>query len=155
LALGRPRFASRPFRNHFGPASKTIYINMRQGFGDAIQCCRYIPLLAQRGANVILGVDERLETLMRCLPARVITVKDPFPEFDMHCPIEALPMAFKTGKEMILADVPYLLAPKDAAWQRILEGMPRPLVGLCWSVCAGRAGRVTATTAIDRYRWRC
>ncbi len=31
-------------------SGKTIYINMRQGFGDAIQCCRYIPMLAQRGA---------------------------------------------------------------------------------------------------------
>ena len=45
-------------------AGKTILLHSEQGFGDSIQFCRYVPLVAARGARVILEVEEPLRALM-------------------------------------------------------------------------------------------
>ena len=38
--------------------AKTILLHGEQGFGDVIQFCRYVPLVAERAARVILEVPE-------------------------------------------------------------------------------------------------
>jgi tetratricopeptide (TPR) repeat protein len=58
---------------------KTILLHSEQGFGDTIQFCRDVPLVAARGANVILEVEEPLHELMTMLPgaAQVISRGNP------------------------------------------------------------------------------
>ena len=56
-------------------AGKTILLHAEQGFGDAIQFVRYAPLLAARGARVLLEVQPQLVRLafgtqMATIPAR-------------------------------------------------------------------------------------
>jgi tetratricopeptide (TPR) repeat protein len=118
-------------------AGKTVLLHSEQGFGDAIQFCRYAPLVAARGAQVILEVEKPLQALMQSLagPHRVIAKGEPLPDFDMHCPLMSLPLAFDTQLETIPATVPYLHAPaqKAAAWRERLADKPRPLIGLAWS----------------------
>ena len=46
---------------------KTIFIYAEQGFGDTIQFCRYVPLVADLGAKVILGVQKPLIPLLENL----------------------------------------------------------------------------------------
>ena len=41
-------------------AGKTILLHSEQGFGDAIHFCRYAPMVAARGARVILEVRPPL-----------------------------------------------------------------------------------------------
>ena len=41
-------------------AGKTILLHAEQGYGDTIQFCRYVPLVAARGARVILEVPKPL-----------------------------------------------------------------------------------------------
>ncbi len=48
-------------------AGKTILLHGEQGFGDAIQFCRYVPLVAARGARVIMEVRKPLQQLMGSL----------------------------------------------------------------------------------------
>ena len=45
-------------------AGKTILLHAEQGFGDTIQFCRYVPLVAARGARVVLEVQRPLRRLM-------------------------------------------------------------------------------------------
>jgi hypothetical protein len=45
---------------------KTILLHSEQGFGDTIQFCRYVPLVAARGACVILEVQR---PAARCGPS--------------------------------------------------------------------------------------
>jgi tetratricopeptide (TPR) repeat protein len=115
---------------------KTILLHAEQGFGDTLQFVRYAPLLADRGASVIVEVQPELARLLAPLPgvAAVIARGKPLPRFDCHCPLLSLPLAFATELATIPAQTPYI-APADqdvALWR---ERLPRrrPLIGLAWS----------------------
>src|SRR6201999_2658056 len=60
---------------------KTILLHAEQGFGDPLQFCRYAPLVAARGAHVILEVQRPLSVLMQTLPAKmqIVARGDPLP----------------------------------------------------------------------------
>ncbi len=57
------------------------------------------------------------------------------PDFDFHCPLLSLPLAFATDLATIPANVPYLrpYADRVAIWQEKLPQNGRLRVGLCWS----------------------
>ena len=116
---------------------KTILLHSEQGFGDTIQFCRYVPLVAGRGARVVLEVEAPLQPLMAMLagPTQVVAKGGALPDFDLHCPLLSLPLAFKTDLETIPSHVPYLRAPsqKLAEWETRLGEKRRPRIGLAWS----------------------
>jgi tetratricopeptide (TPR) repeat protein len=122
-------------------AGKTILLHGEQGFGDTLQFCRYVPLVAARGARVIVEVDGPLSDLMRCLDgaAGIVARGSPLPDFDYHCPLLSLPLAFKTSLETIPSGLPYLRAPDQALqdWGARLGKHHRPRIGLAWSGNAG------------------
>ena len=118
-------------------AGKTILLYAEQGFGDAIQFCRYVPLVAERGARVILSIREPLRELMTCLVGKtqIATPGSVLPDFDVHCPLLSLPLAFGTRLETIPSAVPYLRAPSHGVidWNTRLGPKHRPRIGLAWS----------------------
>jgi tetratricopeptide (TPR) repeat protein len=124
-------------------SGKTILVFADEGLGDTIQFARYIPMLAARGANVILLVEETLRPLLSKLPGvtKCLTKPAPaLPPFDLHCPIGMLPLAFDTRLDTIPSAPSYLPSPPEArvqTWQRRLSnhaGSGRKLrVGLVWS----------------------
>ncbi len=118
-------------------AGRTILLHSEQGFGDSIQFCRYVPLLAARGARVVLQVEQPLCSLMATLDgvAQVVAKGDALSEFDLHCPLPSLPFAFATRLETIPADGPYLRATDSAAaqWHERLADARGLKVGLAWS----------------------
>ena len=122
-------------------AGKTILLHSEQGLGDTIQFCRYVPLVAARGARVILEVEKPLHTLMIGLAGamQVISRDSPLPEFDMHCPLLSLPLAFGTRVETIPSASAYLSAPVHHSmdWRTRLSAKRRPWIGLAWSGNAG------------------
>lgn len=121
-------------------AGKTILVCADEGLGDAIQVVRYIPLLAARGARVILVVQDalwpllsKMEGLSECLPGSSGAL---LPPFDLHCPLSDLPFIFGTRLETIPAALSYLpLPPQDRvqAWESRLGPRARSRVGLVWS----------------------
>jgi len=118
-------------------AGKTILLHAEQGFGDTIQFCRYVPLVAERGARVILEVPRRLHELMGTLfgAAQIVSRGDPLPDFDIHCPLLSLPLAFGTQLETIPAATPYLRASPRALmdWDTRLGPKRHRRIGLAWS----------------------
>ncbi len=116
---------------------KTILLHAEQGLGDTIQFCRYAPLVAQRGAHVILEVQKPLRELMNTLPGaiQVVSKGDPLPEFDYHCPLLSLPLAFATRLETIPSAAPYLSAPesKIRVWVERLGEQAKPRIGVVWA----------------------
>jgi tetratricopeptide (TPR) repeat protein len=115
---------------------KTILLHAEQGSGDTLQFVRYAPLIAGRGARVILEVQPELKRLLAAFPgvATVIGRGESLPPFDLHCPLLSLPAAFGTELATIPAAVPYIEAVADdiALWRTRIPRR-RPLVGLVWS----------------------
>ncbi|MBY0509068.1 MAG: tetratricopeptide repeat protein [Rhodospirillaceae bacterium] len=116
---------------------KTILLHDEQGFGDTIQFCRYAPLLAERGAKVILGVQKPLVSLLSSLAgvSHIAGWGDAIPAFDFHVPLLGLPRLFKTDAATIPAVPRYLTAPPDkrTAWTEVLGPKTKPRIGLAWS----------------------
>ena len=118
-------------------AGKTLFLWWQQGFGDTIQFCRYATLAEARGAKVVMAVQQPLlELLKEVSPTIQIINQDEVPtDFDYHCPLLSLPLAFGTTLETIPANIPYLEAnaEKSLFWQEKLGEKNKLRVGLVWS----------------------
>ena len=116
--------------------NKTILIHSEQGLGDSLQFCRYINLFQNLRCTVLLEVEGPLVTIMRnLLPKENIYEKGTkLPEFDYHCPMMSLPLAFKTHGIAYLEKGPYLRPNASAVdhWSSILGKSKKPRVGLAW-----------------------
>jgi tetratricopeptide (TPR) repeat protein len=116
---------------------KTIWLYAEQGLGDTLQLLRYVPLLAARGAVVLLTVQDPINSLCSTLQRYCILMKpsQTVPAFDYHCPLFSLPLAFKTDLRTIPAQVPYLQCEHDlqTAWEEKLGAATAPRIGLAWS----------------------
>lgn len=118
---------------------RSILIQAEQGFGDALQFCRYIPWVKARGLHVILEVPAPLLRLMESLSGveQIIERGDLLPNTDYYCPMMSLPLAFHTRQETIPADIPYLFAQDEQVrnWRSRLpmSKEKRLKVGLVWA----------------------
>jgi tetratricopeptide (TPR) repeat protein len=115
---------------------KTILIYAEQGFGDAINFCRYASLAADAGARVIVETNPPLTTLMKTLRSvsQVISDGDLVPDHDLCCPMMSLPLAFGTTVDTIPSEVPYL-HPDPARvsdWRNRLSDLSGSRIGLVW-----------------------
>jgi len=118
---------------------RTILIAADEGLGDTIHFARYVPMLAARGARVLLAVQDPLHRLMSdlggasvCVPMSAMST---LPDFDLHCPTSSLPLAFNTRLETIPSGQ-YLPGPPESriqAWEARLGPRTRLRVGLVWS----------------------
>ncbi len=118
----------------------SVLLHAEQGLGDAIQFVRYVPLVAARGAQVILAVHAELKRLFSDAmsdlgAAAVFGEGESLPPCHLRCPLLSLPHAFGTTLDTIPATIPYLApSPELAAkWQARLASVPRPRVGLVWA----------------------
>ncbi len=111
-----------------------------QGYGDTIQFARYIPLIADRCQELILGCSAEMGPLLSTIPG----VKQychrwtDVPGHAAHCRLSSVPGLVHTTLETIPATVPYLFAEptRIAAWRERLDaqlpsGMRR--IGLAWT----------------------
>jgi tetratricopeptide (TPR) repeat protein len=134
-----PKFSKPRWFGEAGIEGKTILVCADEGLGDTIQFARYVPLLASRGARVILAVEESARALLSALPGVSQCVRkaaNGLPAFDMHCPISGLPPAFETRLDTIPSEVPYLPAPPQhlvQTWNDRLGPHDKLRVGLVWS----------------------
>ncbi|HEY1934598.1 MAG TPA: tetratricopeptide repeat-containing glycosyltransferase family protein [Acetobacteraceae bacterium] len=125
-------------------AGRTILLHQEQGFGDTVQFLRYVPMVAARGATVLVEVLAPLTRLVAEMPnvAGVSNREEIPPHFDMHCSLMSMPRAFRTGIDTIPAAVPYLRAPPSqiAEWRDRL-GSPRGVrrIAFAWSGSVGGA----------------
>ena len=115
---------------------KSIYIHHEQGFGDALQFCRYAKLLAARGARVIMEVPPHLMGVLKTLHgvSELIAIRSTAPVFDYQCALLSLPMAFKTTIDNIPAEDSYLRSDEQLVshWNQILGPKTKTRVGVVW-----------------------
>jgi Flp pilus assembly protein TadD len=115
---------------------KTILLHAEQGFGDTFQFIRYAPLVAQRGAKVIVESQPDLVNVLKSVPGitEIIPFGEPHPPYDVHIPLMSLPLLFGTTLESIPANIPYITARPDRVsdWSIRLGATDRRRVGLAW-----------------------
>ncbi len=131
-AFVQPEWDGRPLEG------ATILLRAEQGFGDAIQFIRYMPLVARRGGNIVVECQKELQRLVQSAAAdsKVLARGEPLPPFDLHCSLMGLPRLFGTTIETIPRRVPYLTADleKTAQWRERLASASDSLkVGLAWA----------------------
>jgi len=116
LRWGRTGSQPRRFRQpqwDGGPLTgKTILLHAEQGLGDTIQFIRYVPLVKQLGARVILACQPELLPLLANYPGvdQLVGAEVGRLAFDVHAPLLSLPGIFKTTLDTIHAKSPYLAA---------------------------------------------
>jgi len=115
---------------------KTILLYHEQGYGDTLMSVRYIPMLAERGARVILVAPTALSKLMQTVPGitRVVTGGETGIVHHCHAPLMSLPLAFRTSPETIPAPVSYMSADPSqvARWAQRLGPRTKPRIGVVW-----------------------
>jgi tetratricopeptide (TPR) repeat protein len=116
-------------------AGKKLLLHFEQGLGDTIQFCRYAKLARARGAAVTLVVQRKLERLIRTVGADIeVRTDETLPEeFDFHCPLMSLPLAFDTGLDSIPSGTPYLHPEPErvSQWRERIGGLGLK-IGINW-----------------------
>lgn len=117
-------------------AGRCLLFVSEQGLGDTIQFCRYAPVLAARGARILLWVEPALVNLLSGMAgvAGVYSKAESAPPHDVHIPVMSLPLACGTT----LADVPPPAVVKADSercgyWSRFFSMLGHPRIGLVWS----------------------
>lgn len=116
-----------------GPGDRVV-VQAEQGFGDTLQFCRYVPLLAAGGAQVTVLAPRPLLRLLRRLDGAAEVVETDT-SGGRRILMMSLPRLFGTTLETIPAAIPYLSAPPDAVqdWSRRLGRRRSLRVGLAWA----------------------
>ncbi len=115
-----------------------ILIHAEQGFGDALQCARFLPRVAARGGRVVLQARAPLRRLLQHAPGVAAFVSDgeALPEVACRLPLFSLPRLFARSLDDLLGPIPYLSAESDLAalWRTRLGDLEAGLrIGLVWS----------------------
>jgi tetratricopeptide (TPR) repeat protein len=122
----------------FDLRGKSILLFPEQGYGDVIQYARFIPVLAEMGAKVILHMPSEMIELMKRVPGvwRIVGPDEDLPKFDTYRALMSLPMVLKTTLKTVPNQVPYIqLDPqRDAQWkQRLAPYAGTRKVGIAWA----------------------
>ena len=101
-----------PVWDGLDPVGKTVLLYADGGPRDTIQFVRYAPMVAERGARVVLECQPALRDLLRNGAGidEVVAKGDKLPPYDAYLPLMSLPRIFRTTLDDVPAAVPYLSA---------------------------------------------
>ncbi len=128
-----PRFLEQPRWDGSPLEGKTILVWAEQGLGDTLQFVRYLSMVKQKGANVVLECQAALLDILTGVSGadRVVAAGTPLPPFDVQIPLLSLPGLFGTKMDSIPADVPYLPLGRAARRKPASNSIPRT-IGIVW-----------------------
>ncbi|MEC7489533.1 MAG: tetratricopeptide repeat-containing glycosyltransferase family protein [Pseudomonadota bacterium] len=140
-----PTFPRPSWRGREDLHGRTLFVHSEQGLGDVIQFCRYLPLVHDRGMQVVFEAPVPLIPLVSTLACdmTVVAQGSMLPHFDAYCPLLSLPYSFGTTLETVPIKIPYLSGDPGRVewWQRRLGSRDRFRVGVAWSGTTG-AGKL-------------
>jgi tetratricopeptide (TPR) repeat protein len=145
----RWQLAEQRGRKRPGPAwdgkrfdGKRLFLYGEQGFGDTVQCARYLPMVKALGGTVILECQPQLITLMdglgidEIVPPNMAGPPAPAPAHDLIYPLLSLPRFFTPDIASVPGRVPYLNVPAGRA-EKFADVFGRAVsklkVGIVWS----------------------
>ncbi|MFA5885698.1 MAG: tetratricopeptide repeat protein [Acidimicrobiia bacterium] len=131
LSLPRPRWDGSNL------AGRRILVHAEQGIGDTLQLVRFLPLLQEQGATVIVACSPRLVPLLERTPGidGWFPVDEPAPaDFDVFIPMGSLPGLLRIDEHTLARAVPYVFPEPDrvARWAAPVAAIGGFKVGICW-----------------------
>jgi len=159
LLSSHPNFAV-PRWNGEALRGKTLFLWGEQGFGDALQFCRFVPMLAKKvhaqGGTLVWAAFKALHPLMARMAPKGVECQPhdgPLPAFDFHFPLLSLPLHFGIDADTIPAKRAYLSADAGLAadWRAEFAADKRLRVGLVWSGSEGHQRNMFRSVGIERY----
>ncbi|HEM7902179.1 TPA: hypothetical protein U2L33_006324 [Burkholderia cenocepacia] len=142
---------------------KTLLVWGEQGLGDALQFCRYVPLLAERvhreGGRIVWNAFPVMGDLFRRSLATHVDVFDTstriedLPAFDVELPLMSIPGMLGLDGDALAATAPYLHADTAAvdAWRAAFTGEQRLKVGLAWTGSLSHQRNRFRRVGLERY----
>jgi len=124
-------------------AGRTVLLTAEQGLGDTLQNLRFAQAVADRGARVIVAVQEPLRRLAATAPgiSAAYATNEALPPYDAHISLMSLPGVLGATLATVAVAVPYLRADatrlRDAAAQIQREAGSALKVGVAWSGAPG------------------
>lgn len=133
----QPRGFTQPAWQGEDIRGKRLLVYVEQGYGDAIEFLRFLPMIKDRGAYILLEIHHILIPLLDpSMGMRtIVTAGAPLPDFDVHVALLSLPGLLGISLENLPANVPYLRVDKE----RVLRFAPRIAaaqglkVGVVWA----------------------
>ncbi len=115
-----------------GYEGQTLLVYHEQGFGDVIQCARYLPQVKQRGGTLVVACAPPIGRLMAQIEGvdKVVTADSEIPPHHFKCPLMALPRLFQARPGNIPTAMPYL---KPAPGAILMGGEGTKRVGIAWA----------------------
>jgi hypothetical protein len=131
----RPQWDGRPL------APGRLLLVADQGFGDVIQFCRYLPLVARRAPEAMMACSREIAPILKQLRPYLGDIHltwDTIPDFDAWAPLSGLPHRLGGDPAAIPAANPYLRADQALVerWRRRLDELVSPgyrRIGLAWA----------------------
>ncbi len=117
---------------------RTVLVHAEQGFGDTLQFVRYLPLLRERNARVVLQLPAGLEALLRNANVAddIVCNGDVLPTHDLQVPLTGLPhrLRLATDAEVHVQGAAYLSPlPTRVNPLDISHAVDAVRVGLVWA----------------------
>jgi tetratricopeptide (TPR) repeat protein len=136
-------------------AGRRLLLHAEQGAGDTLQFVRYVPMICERGGEVLLESPGSLARLLSTLKggAKIFRPGEMIPPFDMHLPLGSAMRVFGTEVETIPGKTPYLWS--DAGdrerWRQRLAGGGLK-VGITWQGNPDQGAEPHRSIALERLR---
>ena len=145
--LRRPEFKQRmrtaPWQGE-DISGKTILLWPEQGLGDAIHFVRYAPLVAARGARVVLEARAALQGIFRSVEGVTdVVLPGQSPPHDNHAALMSLPSIFG----VLEGTKPYLAPPPAIN----LENSDRRRIGLVWAGNPAHSNDRNRSHSLERF----
>jgi tetratricopeptide (TPR) repeat protein len=140
----RPRPFEQPMWNGEDLNGKRIFVHAEQGFGDTFQFIRYLKLLQERGAIILMECRAPEYSLLQNYSelSQLLVRGEPLPDFDFHVPLLSLPKLFETTLQTIPAEIPYLYQPERCQLpedlQETLKTVEGFKIGFVWTASTMR-----------------
>jgi len=130
---------------------KRLLVRAEQGLGDNIQFIRYLPLLEQRCASVVVECQPVLVKLLQDCGGvtQVVPRGEDVPPCDLYVNLLSVPRLLETIVETIPGDVPYLKPVDSLAthWSDVLGRIEGFKVGVAWQAKPTHDSRSDVTRA--------
>jgi Flp pilus assembly protein TadD len=135
-------------------SGKRLIVLSEQGFGDTIQFSRYLPTLADKGAEVHVAVQPELRALIGSVDDRVhmISPNTEVPSFDLQALLLSLPKELGIDGTGAVDGAPYLKAPAAEGPLKAALGELKGLkVGINWQGSPGHKEDFKRSIAPDAF----